>query len=268
MTNPSKDSENMQLSVENITPQIAQAFLRTSRGNRKFKDAKVRSYARDMAADRWRVNGETIIFDKFGVLIDGHNRLKACVTASVSFSTCIVRGVEQEAQQTIDMGASRTVGDVLSFRGESNSNNLNAVILAAVSIANGRPRSANLSSQEVLDFLKAYPEVRQSAVVSARKVLPRAGAVIGAVHFAATMSGDGDKFGRFFQSLSDGIPAYEGCPAHCVRERILRDATRRAKMSLQDVHRLVIAAWNKFRIGASVKNIKPEPEYKIDGFDL
>lgn len=258
----------MQLSVEQITPQLAEAFLQTSRGNRNFKDAKVRSYARDMAAGRWKVNGETIIFDKSGALIDGHHRLKACVASSANFSTCIVRGADQDAQQTIDMGASRTVGDVLSFRGERNSNHLNAVILATVAIANGRPRSANLSSQEVLDFLNAYPEVRQSAVVSARKVLPRAGAVIGAIHFAAEMSGDSDKFERFFQSLSDGIPAYEGCPAHCVRERILRDAARRAKMSLQDVHRLVIAAWNKFRIGAPVRTIKPETEYKIDGFSL
>ena len=258
----------MQLSVEQITPELAGAFLQTSKGNRNFKDAKVRSYARDMASGLWKVNGETIIFDKSGALIDGHHRLRACVASQANFSTCVVRGADQDAQKTIDMGASRTLGDVLSFRGERNSNHLNAVILAIVAIGNGRPRSANLSSQEVLGFLEANPEVRQSAVVSARKVLPRVGAVIGAIHFAATKSGEEEKFGRFFQSLSDGIPSYQGCAAHAVRERILRDATRRAKMSVQDAHRLIVAAWNKFRISAPVKNIKPETEYKIDGFSL
>ena len=258
----------MQLSVEQITPQLAEAFLQTSRGNRSFKDAKVRSYARDMAAGRWKVNGETIIFDKSGALIDGHHRLKACVASNANFSTCIVRGADQDAQQTIDMGASRTLGDVLSFRGEKNSNHLNAVILAVVAILNGRPRSSNLSSQEVVNFLNENPEVRQSAIVSARKVLPRVGSVIGAIHFAANKSGDGEKFEKFFQSLSDGIPTYEGCAAHAVRERILRDATKRAKMSVQDAHRLIVAAWNKFRVSAPVKNIKPEPQYKIDGFSL
>lgn len=258
----------MQLSVEQITPELAEVFLQTSSGNRNFKDAKVRSYARDMASGRWQVNGETIIFDKSGSLIDGHHRLKACVCSGANFSSCVVRGADREAQKTIDMGASRTLGDVLSFRGERNSNHLNAVILAVVAIANGRPRSANLSSQEVVQFLEMYPEVRQSAVVSARKVLPRVGSVIGAIHFAAHMAGEGDIFDRFFQSLSDGIPSYEGCAAHAVRERILRDATRRAKMSVQDAHRLIVAAWNKFRVSAPVKNIKPEGEYKIDGFLL
>lgn len=256
----------MQVSIETITPEIAAAYLHTSEGNRSLKAAKVASYARDMSGGKWQENGESIIFDAKGSLIDGHHRLTACTKSGHSFRSAVVRGVESEAKKTIDMGASRSVGDALHLHGYKNSNHLSGVVVALFSLKNGRPRSANPSASEVFDFIAANPAIKQAATVAARKHLPRAQSICGAIWFVATINGEQDKAEQFLDVLSSGIPAWIGCPAHAARERVLRDMISTRKMSLQDLQRLVVAAWEKFRVGGAVKNLKVSAQYKITGW--
>jgi hypothetical protein len=261
-----RGNAQMQVSIETITPQIASAYLATSKGNRGLKSAKTDAYARDMIAGNWQENGESVIFDETGALIDGHHRLTACTKSGVAFRSVVVRNVPMSARKTIDMGASRTVGDALSFHGYKNSNHMSAVVLALAALKKGRPRSANLSATEVFDFVQANPLVEQAAVVASRKHLPRSQAICGAIWFVAHTNGEGDKADAFLDVLETGIPSGEGCAAHVARERILRDLVSSKRMSIQDVHRVIIAAWEKFRTGAKVKYVKVPTEYKITGW--
>jgi len=105
----------MKSEVRTITPTVAESILATSNGNRTWKTAKLNSYARDMTAGNWTTNGEPIIIDVHGVLIDGHHRLTACIKSGVPFETLVVWGAPVDAQKTIDMGASRTAADVLQL---------------------------------------------------------------------------------------------------------------------------------------------------------
>lgn len=258
----------MKFEIETITPELAERYLATSRGNRPLKVAKVKSYQRDIEGGKWVLNGEPIIFDSEGSLVDGHHRLTACVRAARDLSTAVVRGAPKSADKTYDMGASRTIGDALSYHGVKNSNHLVAVIGVVASIANKRPRSANLSSSEVFDFIEAYPCIEDAAVVAARKIIPRAGAVVGAISFIAKVNHETRLFEDFLNALATGIPSYPGCPAHVVRERIIRDAAKRNPMSLRDVHMLITAAWEKFRAGASITTIRPQKVFSVAGWPL
>jgi hypothetical protein len=253
--------------VEWITPQRAAEMLATSQGNRTLKRTKIDAYTREMKAGRWKLNGETIIFDEAGHLIDGHHRLTACIRAEAPFQATVVRGVDAGCRITVDMGASRSVADALGFSGHKNVNTLNSVIVALMSLEKGRPRSATPTAQEVFDFLSAYPEITDIHVEAVRKAVPKLGAIIGAICFVAHRMGEEDAFERFAHVLKTGIPAYDGCPAHALRERIMRSAlSKTQQITLDGAQRLAVAAWEKFRISAPARILKVPDEYKITGW--
>lgn len=258
----------MKMTVETITPMLARHMLSCSAGNRSIKAAKVASYARDMMAGNWKLNGETIVFNDDGALIDGHHRLKACIESDTCFQSIVVKGCEAGAEKTIDMGASRTLADVLSFQGEKNSQALVAAINAAGSIRNGRSRSSNMSSAELLDFLSKHPIARELSADSHRKALPRVGALVCGIGIVAHFLGQQDQYADFVSVLQSGVPAYPGCPAHALRDRILKDAGHRNKMPLHEAHRLTLTAWNKFLDGQSVSLLRPSADFKIKGWTV
>jgi hypothetical protein len=258
----------MKASVEIITPDDAGNMLATSAGNRRMKAEKVRSYARDMLAGRWILNGETIITSSDGRLIDGHHRLRACVEAGRPFQTLVVRGVDNRAATTVDMGASRTLADVLAFEGERNCNLLVSIVNAAVSITQGRPRSANLSSAEVLQFIASYPKARDMAQVSYSRIIPRVGPVLGALGVIAEGIGQADEYDDFMAVLRSGIPSREGCAAHALRDRIFRDAASKKPMNLQQAHRLTVSAFNRFLRGDRVSMLRQEASYGVAGWTI
>lgn len=115
---------DIRISIEEITPDVANKMLGANLHNRSAKRV---SYAKDMADGMWQLNGSTIVFSKDGTLLDGQNRLIECVRANAPFTTIVVRGVNGLAQESMDIGASRTLSDMLSLRGYPN-----AVSLAAI----------------------------------------------------------------------------------------------------------------------------------------
>ena len=95
---------------ETITPELAEVYLsRNAEGQRKINPNRVADYAADMGKGLWVANGEAVIFDDAGRLIDGQHRLSAIIRAGVPVEMLVVRGVEGKSFQTIDQGFSRTL---------------------------------------------------------------------------------------------------------------------------------------------------------------
>lgn len=103
------------VSIETITPDVAIAMLERNVKNRNL--VKNNDLKGVMERGEWKLNGETIVFDKNGNLTDGQHRLNACVSSGVPFTTVVVRGVEPASQETVDIGRKRTVSDFLKMRG-------------------------------------------------------------------------------------------------------------------------------------------------------
>lgn len=103
------------VSIETITPDVAIAMLERNVKNRNLNH-KQNKYKGAMERGEWTLNGESIIFDYNGYLLDGQHRLDACVSSGVPFSTVVVRGVAPKAQETMDMGRKRSVADFLKMR--------------------------------------------------------------------------------------------------------------------------------------------------------
>lgn len=258
----------MKAELKHITPAEADAMLAKSIGNRSIREAKVQSYGRDMAAGKWVANGEPIIFDITGTLIDGHHRLKACAKSGQSFLSLVVTGAPVSAAKTIDIGAARTPSDVLAFHGYKNTTQLNAVVRIIMSIRAGVPNGVNPSVQEIFQFIEDNPGVEDSAMLAASRI-PVSGVqnMIGAIHFIAGLRGNQYRVHEFRHVLMSGVPAYNGCPAHALRERLFRAAAIGKPLLPKERLSLILSAWNKFAIGATVRILRAG-EFTTPGIEL
>jgi hypothetical protein len=109
----------MTINQEVITPAMAQEYLKFNTENyRSINNVRVISYAADMKAGRWQLNGEGIKFDTNGTLIDGQHRLQAIVRAGVPIEMLVIRGIEA-GTNLYDIGAGRSLAQISKAMGIS-----------------------------------------------------------------------------------------------------------------------------------------------------
>lgn len=116
------------VSIETITPQVAIAMLENNINNRKAK--RYNHVQRAIKNGEFVLNGATIVFSKEGKLLDGQHRLIACVTEQTPITTLVVRGIDDNAQTSMDQGIKRTVGDFLKMRGVKDSSLVGTIALS------------------------------------------------------------------------------------------------------------------------------------------
>ena len=63
----------MKVTIEVITPQLAETYLTANVGNRPVLRRVVARYAREMAAGNWLLTHQGIAFDSQGKLVDGQH---------------------------------------------------------------------------------------------------------------------------------------------------------------------------------------------------
>ena len=115
----SEDYPLVSVRIEWITPELATQWLGFNVNNRSMKREPIADAIRN---GEWEVNGEAIVFSWDGVLRDGQNRLKGIADAGISVASVVVRGVDPDCQDTIDIGARRIVADFLKMAGYENAN--------------------------------------------------------------------------------------------------------------------------------------------------
>lgn len=107
--------------VLDIMPELAREILEArNNNNRNLRPAKIRRFADDLSTGLWMVTGDTLKFGSNGVLLDGQNRLRACVASGVTLRTHIVFGIDPVAFKVLDSGAGRTSGDTFQVAGVAN----------------------------------------------------------------------------------------------------------------------------------------------------
>lgn len=109
-------SEQMHVTTETVTPYMAETWLKKNIRNRSPNQTRVETIAADILAGRWVVNGDAIRFGADDELYDGQHRLMAICKAGVAVESNVVRGLEPEARDMIDMGgAVRNARDVVAI---------------------------------------------------------------------------------------------------------------------------------------------------------
>lgn len=116
--------KDVRVSIVRVTPDVAREWLETNKRNRSLNKKHRQFLTSVMKAGDYLLNGETVIFDTDGMLMDGQHRLHAVIESETAQDFLVVRGIATEAFDTLDGGRARTTGEVLLMEGEINSNAL------------------------------------------------------------------------------------------------------------------------------------------------
>lgn len=258
-TTKQKPKQDMKVGIETITPDIAREWLATNIGNRNVRRTVVDRYATDMRDGHWQLNGEAIVLNGERVL-DGQHRLLACVQAETAFDSIVVRDAPTEAMQTIDQGMSRTVADVLRWRGYHDPMNLSAAARTSWRWDRGVlfwPITPSVN--QVADYLDENPSLVGAVAFAGRLRKPPLklrSSVAGPV-FQKAVAHCGDTAHEFFDRLIDGEHIAGGDPLYALRRILITNATRRHdKLTAISLMALTIKGWNAWVLGSSVESLR------------
>jgi hypothetical protein len=158
--------------VHVITPQVAEELLRRNLpgANRKASLSTIAYYAAQMKAGEWQLTGQAIIFDANGRLIDGQQRLWACLLSGVSFTTWVVTNIPSVPHlfAYIDNSRSRTPANALQTAGFNGvSPTIAAILKISAEIggytASSTGRHARISPVEYVRMAQQRPSAKKAA---------------------------------------------------------------------------------------------------------
>jgi hypothetical protein len=236
-------------SIEVITPEKAQGWLEANTFvNRRVRDTHVKMIASEIREGRWKLNGEAIVFDPQGNLLDGQHRLWAIIEANRAVSSVVVRNITPDAFATLDSGVKRTAGDVLSASGIKNGMSAAAAIkLVHFVMSNDHNILNKMSNAETLALMDRYVGIEEASTLvcnttQARRIM--AGTPLAATMYFA-LQVDRDKALDFLSGISSGEGLLRGDPRLTCRTYFLsRRGTHRIKNYIQLA--LLIKTWNAF----------------------
>lgn len=243
-----------------ISPELAQSILEERNGaNRKPSATKVSEYIEAMTESRWPVTGATIVFAKSGFLMDGQQRLMACVRSGVPLKTYVVFGIDDAAFSMMDIGRKRSNVDAFAiFKIPHAHVSAKATRWLAIFEHNPEERGLTLTNDQALrwyednvqqkalfaDCVRRAIEIEKAAKVKGSTIPAGSTAALlytfalksrkHMVEFAATFA-EGKAHGRAVMS-------------------VVREAMERSGGRVHEVYRnaVTVLAWNAFRNGKRV----------------
>lgn len=257
-----------------ITPEIAAQLLTQNTHNRTPRPIKIAQYARDMSNGRWDPDASDIKIAKDGTLIDGQNRLMACVEAGVAFATLVRCGVERSTQTKVDTGSARTTADALKMAGVSYGTALSSACTLRMRFeerldnAGGRrgmdQKVVVPTHDEVLEFLGRHPQMEKMAGRAdslTSRVIPsiqKSVAMAGLGWFAEIEEADALAFAEAFHQGEWGGP---GDPLMSMIAYAARNAGprksgspgSRGRIAQEENLMALIKVWNAWRDGEPIK---------------
>lgn len=256
-------SSTLHTSIETITPEIAAEMLQKNDANRHIIKGHVQTLAGAITAGDYVLNGEAIIFNGDGTLLDGQHRLYAVIEAGKPIESLVVRGVSRSVFATMDQGRRRSAADVFGINKEQNKTVLASSARAFELFRRRQPGTFRkekdyVSVKELLAVVDAHPGLRQSAAYvdghKRTRNLITAG-ICAWLHYEFTRR-EPAKAEAFFDILERGENVGLGHPVFHLRERLIDNKVNTAKLSEKHISNLVIKAWNAYQAGRSLRQLR------------
>lgn len=257
---------------ELITPDLAREYLTYNVHNRALRPRKITEYTEAIRDGRWRPNGEAIKFDVAGNLLDGQNRLHAVIAAERGVQMLVVRGLDSDDQETLDGGATRSLGDALKLRGEHSVTSLAAVIRSlhlweefsnsTVGQRLGRGQSRPVPLTRLLAYFEKNAEEFRDLTVQTDRIRKMTGvptsvcAPLLRVMLALDADDTKDFWDRVEQGTASGMDLGQRDPLVALRQALRRLAGSRTNYNPTEMAALIIKAWNAYREGLPLANLR------------
>lgn len=249
----------LKVSVETITPELAQVYLANMDNPRKLRDAVVKRYARDMANGDWHIGTSAISFDARGVLRDGQHRLQACIDSGVPLETVVYRGVGEGAVLNMDRGLKRAWSDVLKARGVPNSANVQSAVVLSWRWDHGLFTEGSArytaTNSELEAWLADHPEFIDcvhEAVLLRRDIGCKVSAMAAFIHRTQVIDPEASALMVEMLKTGDVPPAN---PIRKLRDRTMVNANRSRGGALAQIVDLAVCckAWNAWITGRQIQ---------------
>lgn len=104
---------NPAITIEQVTPEVARAWLERNTGNRSASMAHVAKLEKTIREGGWKMTGDPIRFSKGGSLLDGQHRLHAILQSGIAVTCVVMRGFDESIFDVLDSGKGRQKSDVL-----------------------------------------------------------------------------------------------------------------------------------------------------------
>lgn len=262
--------------VETVTPELAQEYLRMSGGNRNISKGVVDSYAKTMIDGKWLLNGEAIVFDNNGVLLNGHHRLHAIIKANTPIRTFVTRGVEPESFTTFDCGRHRTVGQLIGMQGIKHYNCVASALQVSYRLLHKLKVGDNNALSRIwktnTDMIEYFNQDRELFIEAGRFAqelrskcpVLEASIIGGTFHYLVRHCHySEDTVKKFFEQIN----SYDTCAIQSLdilRKRLLQNKNEKntRKLVRNVLYALIIKTWNSYVLGEDTerKLIKFIPE--------
>lgn len=249
--------------VELIGPDEAAKLLGANTHNRHLRSTIVERLARAMAQGEWDLNGESIKVSTSGALIDGQHRLAAVVEAKATIPFVVVRGLNAPVQETVDIGERRSLSDVLSLRGEKDTNVLAAALRVAWQLStNGHLWNgigyAYPTTRELLRYLDENPGIRESLPPGNRANhadIRYPASTAAGLHYIMSQL-DAEDAEDFWDKLVTGAGMESGAAILTLRQYLIRDLAAQRRMDGIRRAAVTIKTWNAYRAGKSMFQVR------------
>jgi len=243
------DTTQVRCRIAEIDPATAESWLtRVHQRQRRSSSPMVQSFARDMRAGLWKLNASPIIFSDQGTLLDGVNRLRACLAAERPFRSLVVENIKVAFFSTIDTQRRRTLSNILAIRHEP-AGRVVAAMLGAVwrYYFNERNSTRFCSSvQELLYMREVRPELHDAVIFARALRSPVPEAALAALrHLTARVSPEVSD--RFFREFADPTASDPNLATVRLRAAAQEIRDTRSYALLDHCFSLGIKAWNQYR---------------------
>lgn len=244
-----------------LTPEVAAELLtKVLPRQRKVRKGNVATMIADIKEGRWKFNGEPIIIDASGHMIDGQHRCHACVDSGIPIDVLIISGIPETVgvYESIDNGVIRTGHDALKDV-VVNALNVSTVLnylhrYHAYGRISPSAGSRRVSGPHLAELFARYPGVEDSvrAASRAKSVVTWSGTAAFCHYLMASV--DREDADRFFDLVASGENMRKGDPVYAFRQYCI---VNRGRIQIFELcAHAMLKAWNAWRKGQQITLLK------------
>lgn len=248
-----------------VTPKMADAWLKLNEGNRPVGRGAVEKYKREIAAGEWQPSNDAISFSTEGVLLNGQHRLLAITETGRTVVCLVARGLPAASFQTMDAGTARSLRTYLSLQGEKSAAALAAYLTFMVLVDSGRiyrdTRMQKVSVPEAFAYLNENPEARDACLVGVNltKRLDCAPTPLAAAYELIRRANGTVVAQRFIEALTTRANEAEGSPILALDRRMREGKRHKQNYPTRNWVYIILTAFNKWVLGQSVGQLAIGP---------